>query len=72
MQAIVQKLGIPAVELLRKGDPAYGELGLTGSEPDEALIAHMVAFPGLMNRPIAVQGDRAVLARPPERVLELL
>ena len=72
MQAIVGKLGIPAADLLRKGDPAYTELGLTGSEPDETLIAHMASHPGLMNRPIAVLGDRAVLARPPERVLELL
>lgn len=72
MQSIVGKLGLPAADLLRKGDPAYTELGLTGTEPDETLIAHMVAHPGLMNRPIAVLGDRAVLARPPERVLELL
>jgi len=72
LQNIVGKLGLPAADLLRRGDPAFRELGLTGSEPDATLIAHMVAHPGLMNRPIAILGDRAVLARPPERVLELL
>lgn len=72
MQTIVEKLRAPAADLLRKGDKAFKELGLTGTEPDAVLIEHMAAHPGLMNRPIAILGDRAVLARPPERVLELL
>ncbi len=72
LSAVVAKLDLPAADLLRKGDPAYSELGLTGSEPDADLITHMVSHPGLMNRPIAIAGDRAVLARPPEKVLELL
>lgn len=50
------------------------ELGLddpTGVSDDE-LIAHMAEHPQLLQRPIVVRGDRAVLARPVERVLELL
>jgi arsenate reductase len=39
---------------------------------DDELVALMVAHPKLLQRPIAVRGERAVLARPVERVLELL
>jgi arsenate reductase len=47
-----------------------GELAAAGDE--EAIVAAMVARPELLQRPIVVNGDRAVLARPVERVLEIL
>jgi arsenate reductase (glutaredoxin) len=40
--------------------------------PDETLIEQILAHPQLLQRPIVVEGERAVLARPVERVLELL
>jgi arsenate reductase len=46
-----------------------GELPL---EDDEAVLAALEARPELLQRPIVLRGDRAVLARPPEKVLELL
>lgn len=58
-------------QMMRTGEPVYGELGLAGAEPDE-LLAAMVEHPVLIERPIVIRGDRAVIARPPERVLELL
>ena len=57
--------------MLRTGEPLYRELGLAGAVRDELLDA-VAADPILLERPIVVRGDRAVIARPPERVLELL
>ena len=73
LRDLVRKLGIPARDLLRKGEPEHAELSL--DDPalgDEAAIAAMVAHPRLIERPILVRGDRAVICRPPERALGLI
>ncbi len=57
--------------MMRTGEPVYAELGLAGADRDTLLDA-MVANPILIERPIVIQGDRAVIARPPERLLDLL
>jgi len=73
LRELLRKLGIGARELLRPGEPEYAELGLNDpSLDDEALIAAMAAHPRLIERPVFVNGDRAVIGRPPERVLEIL
>lgn len=56
--------------IVRTGEAAYRELGLAGADRDTLLDA-LAAHPSLIERPIVVDGDRAVLARPPERVREL-
>ena len=71
LRELFGRLGVPPRELLRKRDRAYRELGLTGEESAEQLIAHMAEHPTLLQRPIGVLGDRAVVGRPPERLLEL-
>ena len=61
------------VQLLRSGEEEYRSLGL--ADPtlnDDALIAAMVAHPRLIERPILVVGERAVIGRPPEAILEIL
>ena len=73
LRALLRKLDIPARALLRHGEPEYVELGLASEElTEDQLIAAMSAHPRLIERPIFVVGDRAVIGRPPERVLELL
>ena len=73
LRELLHKLGIDARGLLRTGEPEYTQLGLADAAlGDEALIAAMVAHPMLIERPIFVHGDRAVIGRPPERVLDLL
>jgi len=72
LQDLLSKLGISARDLLRKGEDAYKELNLNDvTLPDSALIDAMVKHPKLIERPIVVRGDRAVLGRPPENVVEL-
>jgi len=58
-------------QMLRTGEPLYAELALSDLSPDEQLEA-VARHPILLERPIFVVGDRAVIARPPERLLELL
>lgn len=73
LRALLAKLGIGARQLLRTGEDAYRDLNLADPALDEdALVAAMAAHPKLIERPIAVRGARAVVGRPPERVLELL
>ena len=70
LTALLAKLRVSAKEVLRKNDAAYVELG--GDESEAALIRKLAAHPTLLARPIGVLGDRAVIGRPPERLLELL
>lgn len=57
--------------IVRAKEDRYRELGLDGADR-AALLDALVANPVLIQRPIVVVGDRAVVARPPERLLELL
>jgi arsenate reductase (glutaredoxin) len=61
-------------DFLRTREPLVAELGLLdgGGVSDDELIARMAEHPRLMQRPVVVRGERALLARPIERVLELL
>lgn len=58
-------------ELIRASEPLYRELGLADADRD-ALLDAMAAHPRLIERPVVIRGDRAVIGRPPERVLDLL
>lgn len=73
LRELLRKAGVRPRELLRTREPLVKELGLDRPEvSDEQLIAQMMEHPQLVQRPIVVNGERAVLARPVERVLELL
>jgi arsenate reductase len=73
LRELLRKAGVGPRELLRKREPLVRDLGLDRPEvSDEQLITLMVEYPQLVQRPIVVNGERALLARPVERVLELL
>ncbi len=57
--------------IVREKESVYAELGLASASRDELLDA-MTEHPILIERPIVITGDRAIVARPPDRVLELL
>lgn len=72
LEDVMTKLGIDDPRaIVRTKEPEYDRLGLEGASRDELLTA-MVEHPILIQRPIVVVGDRAVVARPPERLLELI
>lgn len=64
--------GGSAAELLRKREPAYKEHVEGCDLSDHELVRLMAEHPPLLQRPVVERGDRAVLARPVERLLELL
>lgn len=72
LRGLLEKTGAAPHELLRRRGVQVDELGLGPDTDPERLIALMVEHPQLVERPIVVRGDRAVLARPVERVVALL
>lgn len=73
LKAMLAKLGISARDLLRKSEDAYKTLQLDDETLSEtSLIKAMVENPKLIERPIAINGEKAVIGRPPENVLTIL
>lgn len=71
LMSVLAALGVRAADVLRNRDRMAKELGLTGTESDAELVPLMAEHPTLLQRPIGVSGGRAVVGRPPERLLEL-
>ena len=73
LQALIRKMGITPRELLRTKEPIYKTLKLGERQIGDAeLIDLMVQHPDLMQRPIVEKGSRAILARPADRIREIL
>ncbi len=72
IEQLLDKLGIDATQLVRRGEDDYKAAGLGRDSSAAEIVAAMVRYPRLIERPIVVRGERAVLGRPPENALELL
>ncbi|HXQ99504.1 MAG TPA: arsenate reductase (glutaredoxin) [Pseudomonas sp.] len=73
LRELLGKLGIGARQLLRSGEDEYKTLNLADDAlSDEQLITAMAAHPKLIERPILIAGNKAVIGRPPEKILEIL
>ena len=73
LKDLLRKMGLKPAELLRKNEEAYKQLkpdrkGLS----DDAIVDLMIKHPDLIQRPIVEKGDKAILARPAERLKEIL
>jgi arsenate reductase len=73
LEDVLRLLGLEPRELMRKGEAPYRELGLDAPGLDRAALVRALAeHPILIERPIVIANGRAVVARPPERALEVL
>ena len=72
IKALLEKLGISARDLMRTKEAIYKELGLKSVDDEEKLIEAMADHPKLIERPVVIKGNKAVIGRPPEKVLDLL
>lgn len=73
LKSVLKKLGITARELLRKGEDEYKQLKLDNTALTESdLVSAMCAHPRLIERPIVINGNLAVIGRPPENILAIL
>jgi arsenate reductase len=71
--SLSKKLGKAPGEFVRKNETDFKNNNLGNQLDDDQKMAEAIAeFPKIMERPIAVKGDKAVIGRPPENVLSLL
>ena len=72
LKDILQKLAIPAIDLVRKNEAIWKENFKNKELSENEVIEAMVTFPKLIERPIVINGEVAVIGRPPEKIKELL
>lgn len=72
LDELLEKLGISGFELLRTNEPEWRITGLDADSSEMSLRRALITYPVLIQRPILETDDRAVIGRPPERILELL
>jgi len=72
LSALIKKTGLRPKDVVRKKEAEYKELGMSDDTPVSELIKAMVEHPNLLQRPIVEIGNKAVLARPVEKALELI
>ena len=73
IKELLKKMGIPAAELLRTKEEIYKTLGLAKKHlADDEIVDLMAKHPDLIQRPIVEKGSKAILARPAERIKEIL
>ncbi len=70
IRSLLKMLGVGPREIMRTKEKLYKELNLKAVDDDEKLIEAMVEHPKLIERPIVIHNGKAVLGRPPQKVIE--
>jgi len=72
LKHIIKLLGISPIELVRKNEKIWKENYKGKTLSDDDIIEAMIANPKLIERPIIINGDKAVIGRPTEKILEII
>ncbi|KAA3631628.1 MAG: arsenate reductase (glutaredoxin) [Bacteroidetes bacterium] len=72
LKGVLEKLGMRASEIIRKGEQIYKDNFKGKDLSEDEWLNALVEYPKLIERPIVVKGEKAVLGRPPQNVLELI
>ena len=72
LQALRVALDLPVIDMMRPKEALFRELGLTKDSDEDRLITAMAEHPKLIERPVLIAGNRAVIGRPTEALLTLL
>ena len=73
LKEIAKKLDLKPKDFIRKGEKDYAALNLYSKlDDDNALFEAMSKFPKIIERPIVINGEKAIIGRPPEKILEIL
>lgn len=72
LKKVLTVLRLKPIDMMRRSESTFKELNLGPDTDDAKLIAAMAAHPILIERPILINGPRAAIGRPPERVLEIV
>ena len=73
LKELIAMLGVPARDLLRTTEPVYQDAKLDDyALTDDEIIEAICAYPALLQRPIVISGGRAIIGRPPTRIMEIL
>lgn len=72
LRDLLKKAKLKPFDVVRKGEAVFKELNLSKESPDDEIIRAIVENHSLLQRPIVEVGDRAILARPAEKALEII
>lgn len=73
LKKILKSLNLKAQDIMRKKEAEYEASGLNNLDlTEDEQLDLMIAYPKVIERPIVVKGDKAIIGRPPEKVLTLL
>jgi len=72
LKKIIKLLGIEPIDLVRKNEAIWKEHYKGKTLSDKAIIKSMIKHPKLIERPIVINGDKAIIGRPPEKIVDII